>query len=122
MEALILMGELSHAHTEEASDELGDRSVRLVFQLRRERGTVQGVIREVARQLGMSDQSLRGWVKQADIDSGQRPGTTSSGSWSWNGRTASCASPMRSAKAASAFLRGSSIRDFPDSRVHRHTP
>ncbi len=58
-------------------EELRERAVRLVFQIRRERGTSQGVIPEVARQLGIGDQSLRLWVKQADIDEGNRHGTTS---------------------------------------------
>jgi transposase len=58
-------------------DELRERAVRLVFQMRQERGGSPGVIPEVARQLGINDQSLRSWVRQADIDTGQRPGTSS---------------------------------------------
>jgi transposase len=58
-------------------EELRDRAVRLVFQIHRERGSTQGVIPEVARRLGIGDQSLRTWVKQADIDDRKRPGTTS---------------------------------------------
>ncbi len=58
-------------------DELRERAVRLVFQIRGERGNAQGVIPEVARRLGIGEQSLRSWVKQADIDAGERPGTTS---------------------------------------------
>jgi transposase len=57
--------------------ELRERAVRLVFQIRRERATSHGVIPEVARRLGIGDQSLRLWVKQADIDEGNRSGTTS---------------------------------------------
>lgn len=41
------------------SDELRGRAVRLVFQLRREQVNAQGVIPEVARRLGIGDQSLR---------------------------------------------------------------
>ena len=58
-------------------EELRERAVRLVFQIRRERGTSHGVIPEVARRLGIVDQSLRLWVKQADIDEGNQPRTTS---------------------------------------------
>jgi len=35
------------------------------------------MITRVADQLGCGPESLRTWVKQVDIDSGQRPGTTS---------------------------------------------
>lgn len=58
------------------SDELRERAVRLVFQIRRETGRMQGVIPEVARKLGIGDQSLRTWVKQAEIDNNERPGTS----------------------------------------------
>ncbi|MDQ3765293.1 MAG: transposase [Actinomycetota bacterium] len=58
-------------------EELRERAVRLVFQIRRERGNSHGVIPEVARRLGIGDQSLQLWVKQANIDEGTRPGTTS---------------------------------------------
>lgn len=58
------------------SDELRERAVRLVFQIRRETGRTQGVIPEIARKLGIGDQSLRTWVKQAEIDNNERPGTS----------------------------------------------
>jgi transposase len=57
-------------------DELRERAVRLVFQIRQERGSSHDVIPEVAAKLGIGDQSLRLWVKQADIDAGERPGTS----------------------------------------------
>jgi transposase len=57
--------------------ELRERAIRLVFQIRRERGNSHGVIPEVAKRLGIGEQSLRLWVKQADIDEGNQPGATS---------------------------------------------
>ena len=35
-----------------------------------------GVITRVARQLGIGSESLRNWVRQAQVDGGQRPGVT----------------------------------------------
>jgi len=32
--------------------------------------------RRVGEQLGINTDTLRGWVKQAQVDAGQRPGTT----------------------------------------------
>ncbi|HET9896761.1 MAG TPA: IS3 family transposase [Streptosporangiaceae bacterium] len=58
------------------SAELRERAVRLVFQIRRETGRTQGVIPEVARKLGVGDQSLRTWIRQAEIDNRERPGTS----------------------------------------------
>jgi transposase-like protein len=42
--------------------ELKDRGVRMVHQLRREDPADQGVINRVARQLGVGKESLRAWV------------------------------------------------------------
>ena len=51
--------------------------MRAVRQLRRELGAEHGTIRRVADQLGIGVESLRSWVKQADIDGGAKPGVTS---------------------------------------------
>ena len=51
--------------------------MRLVRELRRELGTSQGTVKRVAEQLGYGVESVRSWVKQSDIDSGEAPGTTS---------------------------------------------
>ena len=53
------------------------RAVRMVGQLRKELGTDHGTIKRVADQLGIGVESLRGWVKQAEIDEGLKPGVTS---------------------------------------------
>jgi len=51
--------------------------VRAVRQLRKELGVDHGTVKRVADQLGIGVESLRGWVKQADIDEGHKPGVTS---------------------------------------------
>jgi len=52
------------------------RAVRLVRQLRKELGTSHGTIQRVADQIGCGVESLRTWVKQADIDEGLEPGVS----------------------------------------------
>ncbi len=54
-----------------------ERAVRAVRQLRKELGVDHGTVKRVADQLGIGVESLRGWVKQADIDEGRKPGVTS---------------------------------------------
>jgi transposase len=53
------------------------QAVRLVGQLRAELGTSQGTVKRVADQLGYGVESVRTWVRQADIDDGHQQGTTS---------------------------------------------
>jgi transposase len=51
-----------------------EQAVRMVRALREELGTSQGTVKRVAEQLGYGVESVRGWVKQADIDGGVTPG------------------------------------------------
>jgi transposase len=51
-------------------------AVRMVRSLRAETGMTHGAVRRVADQLGYGVESVRTWVKQADVDDGQRPGVT----------------------------------------------
>jgi transposase len=53
-----------------------EQAVRLVRQLRAELGTDQGTVHRVARQLGYGAESVRSWVRQADIDDGRAPGVS----------------------------------------------
>jgi transposase len=59
-------------------DELHERAVRMVFETRKQTGQKTGVISRVAQQLGVNRETLRNWVYQAEVDSGQRPGTSTS--------------------------------------------
>ena len=58
------------------SDELRERATRMAVELRRNPETRGGAIRRVSEQLGMHPETLRNWVRQAEIDGGVRPGTT----------------------------------------------
>jgi len=57
-------------------DELRERAVRMVFQIREESGQQTGAVARVAGQLGVNRETLRNWVRQAEIDGGKRPGTS----------------------------------------------
>jgi transposase-like protein len=50
--------------------------VLLVRQLRAETGLRHGAVQRVATQLGYGVESVRQWVKQAEIDEGEAPGVT----------------------------------------------
>jgi transposase len=51
-------------------------AVRMVRTLRAELGTSQGTVQRVAEQLGYGPESVRSWVRQADIDDGVQAGVT----------------------------------------------
>jgi transposase-like protein len=53
---------------------LKERAVRMVRDLQRADPQDKNVISRVARQLGVGSESLRTWVKLAEIEEGKRPG------------------------------------------------
>jgi transposase len=58
--------------------ELKERAVRMARDAIAEQGGQSfGVVPRVAKQLGVGVESLRSWLKQAEIDDGHRPGTSS---------------------------------------------
>ena len=59
-------------------DELRDRAVRLVLDLVKDQdASVTAACRKVGPELGINADTLRGWAKQAQVDRGLRPGTSS---------------------------------------------
>jgi len=56
--------------------EMRERAVRLVFEHQDEYDSQWAAITSVATKLGMTPETLRKWVKRAEIDQGQRPGLT----------------------------------------------
>jgi transposase len=57
--------------------EVRDRAVRLVLETREQYPTSWSAIRSIAAKLDVGPESLRVWVRQAEVDAGARPGTTS---------------------------------------------
>jgi len=58
--------------------ELRERARRLVAEAMSEdqRLSLNGAVKRIGPKVGVVPDTLRGWVKQADIDAGERPGTT----------------------------------------------
>ena len=58
--------------------ELRERAVRLVAESRPDHDTEGEAMRSVARKLGIgSTETVRKWVRRAEVDAGARPGMTS---------------------------------------------
>ncbi|HEY3060174.1 MAG TPA: transposase [Chloroflexota bacterium] len=106
--------------------EMRERAVRMVHETIAESGGRQGAVSRVARQLGIRTESLRSWVKQAEIDRGQRPGLSTAE----QRRIAELERESRELrraneilKAASAFFAsGSSTRDCRSRELYQRTP
>ncbi len=57
-------------------EELRERAVKMVLEIRNREGKGRGEIARVGRQLGIHPEALRTWIRQAEIDGGTRPGMT----------------------------------------------
>lgn len=56
--------------------ELRERAVRMVFEHREEHHSQWAAITSIAMKFGVSSETLRKWVRTAEVDQGFRPGLT----------------------------------------------
>src|SRR5947208_4301817 len=104
--------------------ELRERAVRMVQETMKETGERHGVVTRIAVQLGLGSETLRHWVKQAEIDNGQRPGVTTKDQQ----RIAELEKEVRELRRANQIprrrlsSRGSSTLDCRSSELHQRTP
>ena len=64
--------------TNKFSPEMRERAVRMVQEQRGEYPSLWAAIESIAPKIGCVPQTLNDWVKKAEVDSGQRAGTTTS--------------------------------------------
>jgi transposase len=57
--------------------ELRERAVRMVFEHQGEHPSQWAAICSIAAKFGISHETLRNWVRRAEVDEGLRPGLTS---------------------------------------------
>lgn len=84
--------------------ELRERAIRLALDARKDSGTRSGALRRIGEQLGINVETLRGWVTQAEVDDGARPGTSTSDAQ----RLAELERENRELRRANAILRSAS--------------
>lgn len=85
-------------------DELRERATRMAVEARLDPATRSGTFRRVGEQLGIHPETLRNWVRQAEIDVGHRPGTTSSDAE----RLAELEKEVRELRRANSILKSAS--------------
>src|SRR5712692_1421949 len=57
--------------------EIRERAVRMVAEQRKEHTSEWAAICSIAEKFGMTPETLRKWLRRAEVDGGQRPGVTS---------------------------------------------
>jgi transposase-like protein len=86
-------------------DELRERAIRLVLDAKAGPANAgRNVYRRTGERLGINPETLRGWVKQAEIDAGDRPGTTTD----QTSRLAELEREVRELRRANAILKSAS--------------
>ncbi len=56
--------------------ELRERAVRMVVEQRREHGSEWAAITSILSKVGVHKETLRLWMRRAQVDTGERPGLT----------------------------------------------
>src|SRR5258705_9426675 len=100
-------------------------AVRMVRTLRAELGTEHGTVQRVARQLGYGIESVRSWVRQADIDDGYAPGGSTAESQRIrisNRRTENSSVPTKFRNERPGSWGRSSTANTRKSGLHRRQP
>ncbi|WP_026128442.1 transposase [Nocardiopsis halophila] len=97
-------------------DELRERATRMAVEARRDPATRPGALARIGNQLGINHETLRNWVTQAEVDAGERPGTTGQAQ-----RLAELEGENRELRRANAVLKSASAfftaeLDRPQSR------
>jgi transposase len=65
------------AKSRKYSPEVRERAVRMVFEHRDEHESQWAAIESIAAKIGCTAETLRGWVRQRERDTGQREGLSS---------------------------------------------
>jgi transposase len=87
-------------------DELRERATRMAVEARHDPATKIRALFRIAQQLGLTPETLRNWVRQAEVDEGYCPGTTTDDAQriaELERGTVSCAKPTRSSKQPRLF-------------------
>ena len=66
-----------HPSSRRHPPEVKERAIQLVLTTIEQQGERHGVVSRIARQLDIGPETLRHWIRQAEIDAGIHPGTTS---------------------------------------------
>jgi transposase len=72
----LVSGGWSHGRIREVSTELRERAVRMAFEHQEEHPSQWAAICSIAQKFGISHETLRKWVRRAEVDGGLRPGLT----------------------------------------------
>jgi len=101
------------------------RAIRLVREHGGDYPSEYAAITAVAGRLGMAAETLRKWIRRAEVDEGRAAGVPAASprrSASCGGRTASWSRPWTSCAPRRLSSRGSTTRCTADLRVHRCPP